>query len=333
MIHGGTSLVTRVSRQGACLALKSLHPKWRGKRAYALLLKREFEILSGLQHPALPRVFSLSEEALELEWISGQNLKALLPLLETGTSLELARRVATELLDILSYLRAQNLIHGDICLENLMLDSSGKLRLIDFGVARYVNEPMPAGFQVKGRERFRAPELLSGGQTSLSGDLYSAGVLIEAILEAGPSEDKELRACIESLKCKREIPVYRWVSDSVLDFPVEVTSPDLFEQTHCEMPRVGVGGLRWALPLLALFTFWSGSPVARLSLNSLPALTLEIRDERGEVVTRGETPLPDLRLSQGQYEIVFHNQARIQLHLEDSRPLKIFEDLRKLDTL
>ena len=94
----------------------------------------------------------------------------------------LVRTYFHQLIQGLEYIHSQGVVHLDLKLENLMLGSEYKLKIIDFDQAQYLkDEGMTSG----GTEGYRAPEILEGTCKDLVAvDIYSAGVLL-FILIAG----------------------------------------------------------------------------------------------------------------------------------------------------
>jgi serine/threonine protein kinase len=341
--YGGLCLISKRfdSLAGVYFAEKKLQPKFSDKRNYQKLLSREFEILSALQHPAVPKVSRLLEKEgdlrLQLEWIPGVTVAEWLPQLDLGDARLLADFILPQLVDVLAYLRSKKLIHGDLCLENLMLTPEGQLKLIDFGVARYEEESSSDFPRVRGRDELRAPEIRETGSTSLRADVYAAGVIYERML--GPVSGQTLlqRENLDVLKTKRELPILIRPKKLSLLIPKTGVGAVPLEETHCEMHQ-GRRLVQRIAGLSLAFLMMSVSPIGKLSINSLPASQIALKNQDGQILFEGETPLPDLRLARGNYHLVFKNQfsPRIRkksFRIQASDDLKLFEDLRKLDTL
>ena len=89
----------------------------------------------------LPRIADLTDDAdnyyIVMDYISGSNLLSIIE--SIGRRLKRSSQVDEELLDVLSYLhgRTPPIIYRDLKPANLIVDDSGRLRLVDFGTARY----------------------------------------------------------------------------------------------------------------------------------------------------------------------------------------------------
>jgi serine/threonine protein kinase len=78
--------------------------------------------------------------------------------------------------DGMRYLHDRNIILQDLKPANIGFDESGKVRLFDFGMARYVTECKDD--EVCGTPRYMAPEVMSGEGSSLKSDVYSFGMVL-----------------------------------------------------------------------------------------------------------------------------------------------------------
>lgn len=115
-----------------------------------MLFRREFAVLTTLEHPGIPRGEEYSyfmfrcphtDEILHgfvMEKIAGQDLGKWLRENERITNTEQAIEWLEQLIDILSYVHSQNYLHRDIKPSNIMLKPDGKLVLIDFGIVKEI---------------------------------------------------------------------------------------------------------------------------------------------------------------------------------------------------
>jgi outer membrane protein assembly factor BamB len=148
--------------------------------------EREANILADLSHPAIPKIydyFSSRDRAyLVMEYISGRDLEAMVNTVPDFVPFEMVRRWALELCDVLSYLHAHEpepIIFRDMKPSNVMIDSQGIVRLIDFGIAKTF-QPDQKGTQI-GTEGYAPPEQYRGEATP-SGDVYALGATLHHVL-------------------------------------------------------------------------------------------------------------------------------------------------------
>ncbi len=139
--------------------------------------REEFESLSHVFSPYCVRLFGFEnfggKRALVLEYIKGVSLFQLVERF-TLSSQEI-QHILISVYKGLEDLNKQGLCHGDLSLNNILIDEKAHIKLIDFGKANYDQG-------VQGTPPFIAPELFQGARASFLSDLYSLGV-IEAVLK------------------------------------------------------------------------------------------------------------------------------------------------------
>jgi len=171
----GHSLLVRAKRNGRWWMLKGLKEQYRQDTAYQVILQKEYEITSQLQHPMVVSAFSLEEVenlglCIVMEWIDGITLKEWLA---NGKHTRKQRRhVAEMLLEVVMYVHSRQTQHRDLKPSNIMLAHDGlHLKLIDFGLSdtdSYSILKTPAG-----TEGYMAPEG--------SSDIYSLGCILREL--------------------------------------------------------------------------------------------------------------------------------------------------------
>jgi serine/threonine-protein kinase len=104
----------------------------------------EKEILKSLNHPSIPKFISTfkddSREGYILEYMEGKTFDQLVREDEYIFTKREIYEIARKLLDILEFLHHQDIVHRDIRLPNVILKENKELALIDFGLARYMNQ-------------------------------------------------------------------------------------------------------------------------------------------------------------------------------------------------
>ena len=90
-------------------------------------------------------------------------------------------RLGCEISSALSYAADHDLIHRDVKPENIFVDSFGKFKLGDFGIARTI-EKTTGGLSKKGTESYMAPEVYLGKKYNAQVDIYSLGVVLYRFL-------------------------------------------------------------------------------------------------------------------------------------------------------
>ncbi len=169
--------------------------------------KREFRAVAALSHPNLVGLYDLhhadGQYFYTMEIVDGTDLYIHVnghnrvvthaPTLTRADRLERLRSDFVQLLRGLAYLHAHGRIHRDIKPSNVLVDKSGVLKLVDFGI---VKELLPGGLgqslsQVFGTSTYFSPEQSLGSQVTAATDLYAAGVVLYELLAGTPPFEGE----------------------------------------------------------------------------------------------------------------------------------------------
>lgn len=92
-----------------------------------------------------------------------------------------AQKIFKQIIDGLSYIHSKNIAHRDIKLDNILLDGKGNVKIADFGVSRQIQEGQMMREQC-GTPAYIAPEILRNRGYTPNVDLWSAGVVLFAML-------------------------------------------------------------------------------------------------------------------------------------------------------
>ncbi|MBO9336444.1 MAG: protein kinase [Roseiflexus sp.] len=150
--------------------------------------RHEAELLAGLSHPGLPKVVDHFEQDgkayLVMEFVPGSSLLALAR--REGLPFPLPRVLdwAKQICDVLEYLhnRPSPIIFRDLKPANVMLTPEGRIKLVDFGIARLFKPGKERDTQAFGTLGYSAPEQYGQSQTDPRSDIYSLGVLLHQLL-------------------------------------------------------------------------------------------------------------------------------------------------------
>jgi serine/threonine-protein kinase len=145
---------------------------------------RELKIGQKLSHPAIPRALSINENktgpCLALEYIEGKSLRKLL-LDGAPLSLEQSLDFISQLAEVVSYLHSHGVYHRDLKPENIIVDSHGKIHIVDFGIALLQGARRVTWQNLSdalGTPDYMAPEQIQGKRGDTRTDLYALGIIL-----------------------------------------------------------------------------------------------------------------------------------------------------------
>ena len=150
-------------------------------------LLNEARLAASLRHPAFVRIFSIDgdgqSQSIVMELVEGQTLGQVMH--AAPMPLDAALDIAQQIADAMDEAHAMDLVHGDLKPSNLMLEANGKVRILDFGLARQLD---PQATQttllcdLQGTIAYMAPERLMGRLPDMRGDIYALGAMLYEML-------------------------------------------------------------------------------------------------------------------------------------------------------
>jgi serine/threonine protein kinase len=159
-------------------------------KEYSMRFRREAQAVARLNHPNIVQVFDFAEEGdiayIVMEFVKGRELKHFFDASESFELKEVVHIMA-ELCDALHFAHEAGVIHRDIKPANVMIDTQGRVKLTDFGVARItdsdrtMSERTQAG-AVVGTPSYMSPEQVQGNTLDRRTDIFSAGVILYEFL-------------------------------------------------------------------------------------------------------------------------------------------------------
>lgn len=178
---GGMAIVYKAidEQSGATVALKMMSHRLVYDATALKLFQSESQMIEAFEHPHIVRMIgrfkAFRSFFIVLEYCDGVSLDEVIrqngPLSETQF-----RNVIGQLVDALSYAHSKGIVHRDVKPSNVILTSSGDVKLMDFGLAKPVDHSKAASSNlISGTPRFMAPEQLLGDPPDTQADLFSVG--------------------------------------------------------------------------------------------------------------------------------------------------------------
>lgn len=189
--RGGMGVVlaaedTRLRRR---VALKVVHVGPDGVGAHRDRLQSEARAAAALNHPNIATIYALEEHGGRLymasEFVQGRTLRAVIAggPVDLRAVIDVGRAVSTAL----AAAHQRGIVHGDIKPENVMLGHDGRIKVLDFGLARFVDgerDESVAGAPAShfGTPGYMAPEQLLGQAGDGRVDIFALGVMLHELL-------------------------------------------------------------------------------------------------------------------------------------------------------
>lgn len=190
----GTVYKATDTRLGRAVVIKVLPPELTVKEANLKRFEREARLASALDHPNICTIFDLNDiegvHFIAMQFVEGKNVRDLV----NGRPLDLrsALTITIQVADALAAAHARGIIHRDIKAGNVMVTPSGQVKILDFGLAKLMDESASLGgihhtdlTEVGipyGTATYAAPEQARGERVDARADIFSTGVLLYEML-------------------------------------------------------------------------------------------------------------------------------------------------------
>ena len=213
---GGMGEVYRArdTKLGRDVALKVLPESFSRDPERMARFEREAHVLASLNHPNIATVYGFEAGAIGMELVEGPTLAERIG----GRPMQLdeALPIAKQIAEGLEYAHEKGVVHRDLKPANVKLTADGNVRILDFGLAKALESPVPVGNPsisptlvlsatqagvILGTAAYMAPEQVMRNETSPRSDLFSLGVMLHEMIAgerpfAGESEFATMQSVI-----------------------------------------------------------------------------------------------------------------------------------------
>lgn len=188
-------------RLGRTVAVKIMRSDLANDEIFLSRFRREAHAIAQMNNPNIVNIYDSGEESviaengleerlpyLVMEYIKGKTLRDILKM-NGALSQRDAEQVMLGVLNALEYSHRMGIIHRDIKPGNIMISEQGLVKVMDFGIARALDDSATTMTQsqgVVGTAQYLSPEQARGEQVDMRSDLYSAGCVLYEMLTGRP---------------------------------------------------------------------------------------------------------------------------------------------------
>ena len=208
---GGMGKVYKVfdKEVNAKIALKLIKPQIAADKKIIERFRNELKTARDISHKNICRMYDLNKEEgsyyITMEYVSGEDLKSLIR--RVRIDIVTAIKIAKQICEGLAEAHRLGVIHRDLKPSNIMIDKEGSARIMDFGIARSLNEKGITGAGVMiGTPDYMSPEQAEAKVVDQRSDIYSLGVILYEMVTGRVPFEGDTALSI-AMKHKSEAPI------------------------------------------------------------------------------------------------------------------------------
>ena len=174
---------------GRRVAIKILDDRHARDDQFVERFRREAQNAGGLSHPSIVSIYDRGEAEgtyyIAMEYVEGRTLKELI--VARGPSpLGIGIDYTRQILSALRFAHRNGIVHRDIKPHNVIVDGEGRVKVMDFGIARAgAASQMTEAGSIIGTAQYLSPEQARGAPVDQTSDLYSTGIVLYELLTGG----------------------------------------------------------------------------------------------------------------------------------------------------
>ncbi|MEX0961034.1 MAG: serine/threonine-protein kinase [Burkholderiales bacterium] len=188
-----------------------------GRSEYEARFFQEAKAAGRLNHPAIISIYDFGEEGdlayMAMELLEGEELRVRMS--ESGVSTREAIDIAEQVADALGFAHERGVVHRDIKPSNIMLMPRGRVKIMDFGIARVRVSDLKTQTGTRlGTPKYMSPEQAMGRPTDHRSDVFSLGiVLYEMLTRSRLFVGSDMTHVLHNVAHVRQIPPSRLNSE------------------------------------------------------------------------------------------------------------------------
>ncbi len=170
---------------GRRVAIKILDDRHSSDAQFVERFRREAQNAGSLSHPNIVSIYDRGEAGgsyyIAMEYVEGRTLKELI--VARGPSpIGIAIDYTRQILSALRFAHRKGIVHRDIKPHNMIVDGDGRVKVMDFGIARSSASQMTEAGAIIGTAQYLSPEQARGAPVDQTSDLYSTGIVLYELL-------------------------------------------------------------------------------------------------------------------------------------------------------
>ncbi|HET7496620.1 MAG TPA: Stk1 family PASTA domain-containing Ser/Thr kinase [Candidatus Limnocylindrales bacterium] len=210
--QGGMATIFRAVdiQLGRDVAVKLLRPEYLRDPDFSSRFRQEAQSAASLNHPNVVSVYDYGEDPsgpfIVMEYVDGEDLAAILRRNGALPPTQ-AARIAAAVARALAAAHARGLVHRDVKPGNVLIGRDGRVKVVDFGIARAVAEAqMTLPGTTLGSVHYFSPEQARGETATNESDIYSLGIVIYEMLTGRRPWEGDSAAAVALARLSGEVP-------------------------------------------------------------------------------------------------------------------------------